>query len=55
VCAVPKLLTLLLAGLVGGILAVVGIAAVTPQLSTSAETAATADEQPAAPQVYGSR
>lgn len=51
----PRALTLLLAGFIGGILAVVGITAITPQLSTPLETAATAEEVPAAPQVYGAR
>ncbi len=46
---------MLLAGFIGGILAVVGLAAITPQLSPSSESAATAEEAPPQPARYGTR
>ena len=52
----PRALTLLLIGFIGGILAVVGLAAINQQVSTSLQNAvATAEQEPAQPQVYGRR
>lgn len=53
----PKPITMLMAGVIGAVLAVLGLAAITPKLAVSTETAAanetkTGQEQP---QVYGSR
>ncbi|MEV0135337.1 hypothetical protein AB0H83_43665 [Dactylosporangium sp. NPDC050688] len=51
----PRALTLLLAGFIGGVLAVVGLVALNQQLSVSLQSAVTAEQEPAQPQVYGRR
>lgn len=50
----PKPFTLLLAGVIGAVLALLGVAALAPNLTVSLDSAATAEQNPE-PELYGGR
>ncbi|MDG4834055.1 hypothetical protein O7627_32835 [Solwaraspora sp. WMMD1047] len=51
----PKPVTLLLAGVVGAVLALLGVAALAPNLTISVDSAANAEDGPRQPELYGDR